>query len=235
MHINEGVGNEKINNDIGSYNIEPKDNSNKISKYKNISEIEYNLNTQKKAPMQSNFAFPPLIGLHNIGATCYMNATLQCFCHIEKFINFFKYSHQIIDLVKADKNKLSSSFKLLIEKLWPDNYDDPYLERNYAPKEFKEKISTMNSLFEGVAANDAKDLVNFIIMTLHEELNKADKNNNISNNIFLDQTNQQLMLNNFVQNFISMNKSIISDLFYGTNCNIIQCGGCGIQTFNYFL
>ena len=232
-HINENIGNKKINNDIGSYNIEPKDNSNKISKYKNISEIEYNLNTQKKAPLQSNFAFPPLIGLQNIGATCYMNATLQCFCHIEKFINFFKYSHQIIDLVKADKNKLSSSFKLLIEKLWPDNYDDPYLERNYAPKEFKEKISSMNSLFEGVAASDAKNFVNFIIITLHEELNKADKNSIINNNIILDQTNQQLMFTNFVKTFTSQNKSIISDLFYAMNCNIIQCDGCGIQTFNY--
>jgi ubiquitin C-terminal hydrolase len=29
------------------------------------------------------------------------------------------------------------------------------------------------------------------------------------------------------------NKSIISDLFYRINCNITQCGGCGIQTFNY--
>ena len=27
----------------------------------------------------------------------------------------------------------------------------------------------MNELFKGVQANDAKDLVNFLIMTLHEE------------------------------------------------------------------
>ena len=31
----------------------------------------------------------------------------------------------------------------------------------------------MNPLFEGVQANDAKDLANFIIETLHEELNKV--------------------------------------------------------------
>ena len=33
----------------------------------------------------------------------------------------------------------------------------------------------MNPLFEGVQANDAKDLVNYLIMTLHEELNRAPK------------------------------------------------------------
>ena len=114
----------------------------------------------------------------------------------------------------------------------PDNYEDANLKKFYAPEEFKSKISTMNPLFEGVAANDAKDLVNFIIMTLHEELNKA-KKTEINNGIILDQTNQQVMFSNFAKNFMDNNKSIISDLFYGINCNITQCGGCGIRTYNY--
>ena len=62
-----------------------------------------------------NFVSTPKIGLQNIGATCYMNSTLQCLCHIEKFINFFKYDSQVIDITKKDKeNNLTSSFKLLI-------------------------------------------------------------------------------------------------------------------------
>ena len=90
----------------------------------------------------------------------------------------------------------------------------------------------MNPLFEGVAANDSKDLVNFIIMTLHEELNKASKNI-INNNINCDQRDPNLMFNMFGNNFMANNQSIISDLFYGINCNITQCGRCGTKTFNY--
>ena len=41
------------------------------------------------------------------------------------------------------------------------------------------------------------------------------------------------MFNNFARNFMAENKSIISDLFYGINCNITQCGGCNTCTFNY--
>ena len=41
------------------------------------------------------------------------------------------------------------------------------------------------------------------------------------------------MFNNFVDNFMATNNSIISDLFYGINCNITECGGCNTQTFNY--
>ena len=192
------------------------------------------------------FKHCPHIGLQNIGATCYMNATLQCFCHIEKFINFFKYSSQINNIIQNNKNNLSSSFKLLIEKLWPDNYDNNNNSyKYYAPDEFKNKISNMNELFKGIEANDSKDLVNFIIMTLHEELNKAENifdhnnnsnnnnSNNNSNNSILDQSNQQLIFKHFMKSFTSKNQSIISDLFYSTICTITQCFNCHLKLYNY--
>ena len=76
-----------------------------------VDEKEYNL-VKRRGSIRTQFALPPLIGFDNIGATCYMNATLQCFCHIEKFVNFFKYpGDQLYELVKKDKKKLSSSFK----------------------------------------------------------------------------------------------------------------------------
>ena len=103
------------------------------------------------------YPYPPLIGLQNIGATCYMNATLQCFCNIQKFVNYFKFNNHLINEVANDinKSKLISSFKLLIEKLWPDNLNNS--DKYYAPYDYKDKISKMNPLFKGVQANDSKD------------------------------------------------------------------------------
>ena len=220
---------------------------------------EYNLEPKfQNVFINQNFAAPPLIGLDNIGATCYMNATLQCLCNIPKFVNYFKYNKHLIEYAKNDlvcgNATLSSSFKLLIEKLWPDrlyftnnnypsngNYghigsNNTFSNKkneSYAPKEFKTKISSMNSLFEGVQANDAKDLVNFLIMTLHTELNTAQNNSMNNNAINLNQTNQQLMFQIFSEDFMKNNKSIISDLFYGVNYNVIQCQGCMTKSFNY--
>jgi len=166
-------------------------------------------------------------GLQNIGATCYMNSTLQCFCHIKEFIDYFKGNSRNIN----DKATLAYSFKLLIEELWPDDPNDA--KKFYPPYNMKEKISEMNPLFEGIAACDAKDLVNFIIMKLHEELNKVKNNSQIDKVIFLDQTNQKLVFEHFLQDFAKNNQSIISDLFYGTNKNITQCRFCNYTVYNY--
>ena len=196
---------------------------------------------ENKKEIKFNFDYCPGIGLQNIGATCYMNATLQCFAHIEKLINFFKYSSQVNNpeeknKIKDDKNQtnlLYPSFKILIDKLWPNDYLT-IKEKYYAPYDFKKQISEMNPLFEGIAANDSKDLVNFIIMTLHEELNKSPLKNVIMNeNEIVEQTNKQLVFQNFMQDFSSKNQSVISDLFYAMNCNITECSYCHTKLYNY--
>ena len=196
------------------------------------------------------FNNPPLIGFQNVGATCYMNATLQCFANIEKFVNFFKYNKKLpnkLSEIKSQKDYcLAESFKYLMENRWPSENNkskDKYILRKcrgqnsnnkyFAPTEFKEKISKMNDLFKGVQANDAKDLVNFLIMTLHEELNAAPKQNNSNSNIFIDQCNKDLILNNFMLNFAQENRSLISDLFYGTNSNVTKCLNCRKDKYNY--
>ena len=183
---------------------------------------------------RKNFPSKPLVGLENIGATCYMNATLQCLCNIEKFVDYFKYNEHLYEIIKNDKynNNLCSSFKLLIESLYSN--DEKKRKGSYAPREFKNKISNMNPLFKGIAANDAKDLVNFLLMTLHSELNKTPQNQiEDNNNIFLDQRDKGKMFNNFASNFTKNFLSIISDLFYAMNCNITQCSNCKTISYNY--
>ena len=198
----------------------------------------------------TEFTKPPLIGLKNVGATCYMNATLQCLSQIKQLTDYFKY-HDYVNVVISkykslpnQKPCLTKSYKNLIENLWPSNPElldnkNTFQNNNntyYAPYNFKNKISTMNPLFQGAQANDAKDLVNFIIMTLHEELNKIDKKNIqpiLNNNFIINQTNQQEIFKYFLENFMRENKSIISDIFYGATHTITQCTGCPYIKHNF--
>ena len=192
------------------------------------------------------FIFPPKIGLQNVGATCYMNATLQCFCNILHFVDFFKFNPVVEETIgkylNEEKLCLTSSFKILIDNLWPyenkiqENYCDKNANNKYfIPKEFKDKISKMDDLFKGVALNDAKDLVNFIIMTLHEELNETQRNsiyNYGANHQNINLYNNNEALQYFLSNFKKEN-SIISKEFYAVNHTLTKCSQCQLIKNNY--
>ena len=121
--------------------------------------------------------------------------------------------------------------KLLLEELWPDKNKTNI--KSIPPKEFKKKISKMSPLFRGISQNNAKDLITFLLMTLHSELNIS-RNDNITNNIINDdQTNKDLAFQIFYNDFIIENMSIISDLFIAINYSITQCGNCSIKSYNF--
>ena len=208
----------------------------------NISIIPEQVQFQNQIQVPIPINQPPLIGLQNIGANCYMNATLQCFSQIQDLVMNFKNNQQVFNTIakykQMNKYCLTESFKILMDNLWPSGqYNNNHSKNNnnyyYAPYDFKNKISAMNPLFKGVQANDAKDLVNFIIMTLHEELNIGQRQNNMNMNLQAYQTNEQMMLNYFMQIFCSENKSIISDIFYGVTHTLTKCSNCPFYKHNF--
>jgi len=178
-----------------------------------------------------------LRGLVNIGSTCYMNSILQCFAHIPEMHNYFskdKISNLSIQLY--DQNCLFFPvFREVIMELWNTSNNTPF-----EPKKFKERLGEMNSLFQGSYPNDAKDLLTFILMQLHEELNNPKNNNmnnddmNYVNNIEI-QKNKKAIFSYFSKKFMNSCRSIISDLFYGIIYTKNQCQNCNTSFYNYQL
>ena len=172
-----------------------------------------------------------LRGLVNIANTCYMNSTIQCFAHIKELFSYFN-KPKIIELMSApaNKDKLSPVFSSLIIALW-----FPYDSSPLYPYIFKERLGKMNQLFAGPIPNDAKDLLTFLLMQLHDELNEP-KNNNLNQNIIPTiamESDKKQMLNYFVKYFKGNYRSVISNLFYGLNYTETKCLSCGISLYNY--
>ena len=156
------------------YNDENNENEEKFIKQDDLLEIKDNQTNNSELIAETNFNNDKdaiKIGLENIGATCYMNATLQCLSNTKDLNNYFlkKYKYN----KNAENKRLSNEFYNVMKNLWNKKRKGTA----YAPKEFKETISQMNSLFEGVQANDSKDLINFLLEQMHEELNNKSKNN----------------------------------------------------------
>ena len=163
-------------------------------------------------------------GLQNIGATCYMNATLQCLAHVEPFTKHLLYNKSTIKNKKY-QNKLANAFLEVIENLW-ENKSKTY----YAPYNFKDLISKMNPLFAGIQANDSKDLVLFLLETMHNELNKVKNIVQFDDNI--DQYNFEKSFMSFQKYFQNNFQSVVSDIFYGMYNSRMKCLKCNVITHN---
>ena len=221
---NNFKNNNQINNNLNNINNDFNNANNNINNINNINP-QTNINhptifNEEIGFIAANINEEPMIGLGNIGATCYMNATLQCLSHTIKLSNYFlngKYENFI------KSKKLSKGFLEVIKKLWIKSYNGN--KSYYEPYNFKKLISDMNPLFKGIQANDSKDLINFILQELHIELNKAKSKQNFDfSNI--DQTNENQIFINFLKEFENTQQSIISDIFYFIVETKTECLNC---------
>jgi ubiquitin C-terminal hydrolase len=179
-------------------------------------------------------------GLENVGATCYMNATLQCFYHVkplsENLINDDKidkkleithcYKKLIEELTGCTNRR---KFKINLEQLTDDKID------HVRPMAFKDLISKKNPLFKGIKANDSKDLVLFLLENMDSELTKRN-NKTKEPEIFYGNNIEDLE----EENFKKSHNSIFSELFYGFQRSAMICQNCdneeiSFNVFNYVL
>ena len=174
-------------------------------------------------------------GLENVGATCYMNATLQCFYHVKAL------SENLINDQNITSNlKLTFCFKDLIEDLAgcknrrkffisrQNMTDDNSQKDSMRPIKFKNVLSDMNPLFKGVKANDSKDLILFLLETMDKELTlKNNKTKEIP--IFNGNSLQDME----PQNFKKYHNSIFSEVFYGWQKSVMKCNNCNKEIITY--
>ena len=158
-----------------------------------------------------------------------MNATIQCLCNVEKLKDYF-LNYSLLNAVTMNRNcPLTLEFSSLINHLWKlpkDNNNKSY----YNPTNFKNIISQMDNLFQGIAANDSKDLIIFIYENIHREINTILYNNNQFN---LFNCNNDYDLFNFRNSYYPINNSIIADTFYFEQQNCLKCTLCNYTKISY--
>ena len=182
---------------------------------------------EEKKKKEELSKLPNLVGLQNIGATCYMNATLQALSNTKSLTDFFLTKFKFD--ANAYNKKMANEYYKVLTNLWSDEKKNG----DYPPYDFKQAISEENPLFAGIQANDSKDLINFLLERFHQELNYAKKSNNDNEIVNVNQMDEMQTLKVFISDYFNSNQSIIVDCFYGMLETKSKCSGCNITKYNF--
>ncbi len=193
--------------------------NNKFNEYK-LYNIERR-NNLKKYSLNKKENKKGLVGLNNIGNTCFMNTSLQCLSNCQILTNYFLNDYYIPFVNKnnpiGSKGKLVESYVELIKHLWFGN------ENSIEPYDFKETIGEINIMFKGFQQHDTHEFLSLLLGELHEDLNKVLNKPYISINENLHFNNEIQQFQYFQKLFLSRNQSIIVDLFYGMFKSTVYC------------
>ena len=111
-----------------------------------------------------------LVGLINLGNTCYMNSALQCLSNCEYLTKYFLSGYYKRELNITSKygsgGEIAEKYAELLIKLWKENKD--YIN----PLEFFKTFVTHVKLFANNSLHDSHEMLIYLLEKLHEDLNR---------------------------------------------------------------
>jgi ubiquitin C-terminal hydrolase len=164
-----------------------------------------------------------LIGLDNLGNTCYMNTSLQCLIHTEPFIN---------RLMNEKGIKLKRVALALYEVLEEIMTKSDNTKSSVKPSNFKSIFGMVHSMYAGYSQQDSQEFLRKLLEDIAKELNRV---TSVPAYKELDtRSNDKRKINNdFDRLFKSREDSIVGDTFYGQLVNIFTCQDCKHETYSF--
>jgi hypothetical protein len=122
-----------------------------------------------------------LVGLANLGNSCYLNASIQCLAHTFPLVSYLISSRYQGDInttsVDSTRGKFVTEFSSLVKEMWLKPYPSPVLQ----PIPFRRLLGRLNSDYSTFQQQDAHDVLVYLLDRLHEDVNKVMKKPYVEN------------------------------------------------------
>lgn len=108
-----------------------------------------------------------LVGLSNLGNTCYMNAALQCLLNQPALVHFF-LDIAALSMNGSDK-MMSKALLKLVEEVWSNSHAKSYV----APTELLHSLKMAFPMYRGFLQHDSQEFLRNFLDKVHEELQEV--------------------------------------------------------------
>ena len=112
-----------------------------------------------------------LVGLNNLGNTCYMNTGLQCLSNCELLTKYFleDYYKEFVNKENpiGSQGEIVEKYSQLIHHLWYGN------NNCVSPIQFKVAFGKNYNAFADFRQQDSQEFISYLLDALHEDLNKV--------------------------------------------------------------
>lgn len=173
---------------------------------------------------------PGATGLHNLGNTCFMNASLQVMFNTQPLAQYFRQNMHLFELNTTNKlgtrGHLATKYGELLKEVWSAT------TRSVAPLKLRFCVTKHAPQFAGGGQHDSQELLEWLLDALHEDLNRVMEKPYSELKDSNGRPDKIVAAEAWAQHH-ARNQSIIIDLFYGQLKSKVSCMCCGRESVRF--
>jgi len=193
-----------------------------------------------------------IVGLYNMGNTCYLNSSVQCLSHTPILRDYFTSKSYLNDINNTNplghQGRLAQVSAVLVNTLWKHfkqqkaitvrklgvspGQSIPINAPCLTPKTFRDTMGKLNDHFAGNEQHDAQELLAFLLSGLSEDLNRIVDKPYIEAPDSDGRPDKELA-DIWWSNHLKREMSIIVALFTGQYKSLLTCRTCKYESARF--
>lgn len=162
-----------------------------------------------------------VVGIRNIGNTCYMNSVLQCLSNTKSLTD------SVLNDTEAD-GKLIRVYRDLLSRIWNGNDNHPV-----DTTAFKSAFQRLSPRFAGYEQQDSQEFLRLLLDRLHMDVNRVKVKPRTPASDPDETLKDNALAAHYWQRYLATDNSTVVDLFAGQLKSTLECSVCGHKSITF--